>query len=213
MQLTKFTHSCIRLDDGDRTLVLDPGAFSEVSVALDGADAVLITHEHVDHFDVAQLVAAARRDPRLRIWAPGPVAGTLAELGEQVRTVEAGQAFQAAGFPIRTFGGQHALIHPMIPIVPNLAYLIDDAVYHPGDSFIVPPTPVQVLLTPLHAPWSKTSEVIDFAVAVRAPRAVGIHDALLTDPGRDLVETHVGRIAGEHGSEYVHLAPTETLDV
>ena len=30
MQLTKFTHSCVRLDDGDRRLVIDPGVFSEV---------------------------------------------------------------------------------------------------------------------------------------------------------------------------------------
>ena len=28
MQLTKFTHACVRLDDGDRSLTIDPGAFS-----------------------------------------------------------------------------------------------------------------------------------------------------------------------------------------
>ena len=44
---------------------------------------------------------------------------------------------------MRTFGGQHALIHPSIPIVANVGYLIDDAVYHPGDSFIVPPSAVE----------------------------------------------------------------------
>jgi len=42
-RLTKFTHSCVRLDDGDRSLVIDPGVFSETDVAYDGADAVLIT--------------------------------------------------------------------------------------------------------------------------------------------------------------------------
>jgi L-ascorbate metabolism protein UlaG (beta-lactamase superfamily) len=213
MQLTKFTHSCVRFDDGDRTLVVDPGVFSEVSAALDGADAVLITHEHADHIDLDQLRAAAERDPRLRIWAPEPVALSLAELGEQVLTSAPGQGFEAAGFRVRTFGGQHALIHPTIPIVPNVGYLIEDSVYHPGDSLIVPPVQVGVLLAPLHAPWSKTAEVIDFVVSVRAPRVVGIHDALVTDAGRGLVESHVARIGGEHGSDYKPLAPAETLDV
>ena len=49
MQLTKFTHACVRLDDGNRSLVIDPGVFSEVEAALDGVSTVLITHEHVDH--------------------------------------------------------------------------------------------------------------------------------------------------------------------
>ena len=212
MQLTKYSHSCVRFDDGDRTLVIDPGVFSEVNAALDGASAVLITHEHPDHIDVEQLKAAARRDDRLRIWAPRPVAAAL-DGGEQVTVVEAGQAFDAAGFAVRTFGGQHALIHPTIPVVPNVGFLINETAYHPGDSLIVPPVPVPLLFAPIHAPWSKTAEVIDFVVAVKAPRVVGIHDVLLTDAGRQLVEAHVARIGGEHGSRYTPLAPAENTEI
>jgi hypothetical protein len=163
--------------------------------------------------DEGKLRAAAQRDPRLRIWAPQPLAGTLADLGEQVVATAAGETFDAGGFSVRTFGGQHALIHPTIPVVPNIGYLIEDTVYHPGDSLIVPAAPVALLLAPIHAPWSKTAEVIDYVVAVRAARVVGIHDALLTEPGRNLVESHVGRIGGEHGCEYEHLAPADTLTV
>jgi L-ascorbate metabolism protein UlaG (beta-lactamase superfamily) len=213
MQLTKYTHSCVRLDDGDRTLVIDPGVFSEVETALDGSSAVLITHEHADHIDIDKVRSAAQRDPRLRIWAPEPLATTLGDLGEQVVATAPEQTFEAGGFPIRTFGGQHALIHPTIPIVPNVGYLIEDTIYHPGDSLIVPTATVALLLAPIHAPWSKTAEVIDYVVAVRAARAVGIHDSLLTEPGRNLVESLVGRIGSEHGCEYTRLAPAETLDV
>jgi len=74
MQLTKFTHACVRLDDGNRSLVLDPGVFSELESALDGAGGVLITHEHADHIDADRLRAAVRKDPRLRVWAPAGVA-------------------------------------------------------------------------------------------------------------------------------------------
>lgn len=216
MELTKYGHSCIRVDEGDRAVAIDPGVFSDGPEALDGASAVLITHEHVDHIDVETLRRAAGRDSRMRIFAPAPVAESLADLGEQVVSVAAGESFEADGFAVRTLGGQHALIHPTIPIVANLGYLIEEpelTVYHPGDSLIVPPVPVSVLFTPVHAPWSKVSEVIDFLVAVRAPRAVGIHDALLTDAGRGIVEGHLTRIGDEHGVEYRALATGEALEV
>ena len=194
MQLTKFGHSCVRIDDGDRTLVLDPGAFSDLDPALDGADAVLITHEHIDHVNGDRLRAAAQADPRLRIWAPAGVAASFADLGEQVVAVGAGESFEAAGFPVRTFGGQHALIHPLIPIVANVGYLIGESVYHPGDSFVVPPAPVSTLLFPAVAPWSKMAEVIDFVVAVRAPKALPIHDGIVNDLYRMVLRNNMGPI-------------------
>jgi L-ascorbate metabolism protein UlaG (beta-lactamase superfamily) len=212
-QLTKFTHSCVRFDDGERRLVIDPGMFSEVQAALDGVSAVLITHEHPDHIDLDGVLEAARRDPRLRIWAPAPVAATLAELDEQVVVSAPGQAFEAGGFAVRTLGGQHAVIHPTIPVIPNVGYLVDDTVYHPGDSLIVPTDPVGLLLAPIHAPWSKIAEVIDFVVSVRAPRAIGIHDALINKAGHTLVEGNLTRIGADHGVTYTALAPAETIDV
>ncbi|MEP7020984.1 MAG: MBL fold metallo-hydrolase [Pseudonocardiales bacterium] len=213
MQLTKYTHACVRFDDGDRALVIDPGTFSEVETALDGATAVLITHEHADHIDVDRLSAAAHKDPRLRIWAPAGVAATLGELGEQVVAVAPGESFDAHGFAVRTFGGQHALIHPTIPVVANVGYLVNDTVYHPGDSLIVPPVPVNTLLVPIQAPWSKSGEVIDFVISVRAATVHQIHDGLLNKIGLGFTEGHVQRLGAQHGSEFRHLDPTETVDL
>jgi L-ascorbate metabolism protein UlaG (beta-lactamase superfamily) len=213
MELTKFTHACVRLSDGDRALVIDPGVFSEIDDALDGVSAVLITHEHMDHIDVDKLRGAAQRDPRLRIWGPASVTDTLAGLGEQVVPVAPGETFDAGGFAVRTFGGQHALIHPLIPMIANVGYLVDGSVYHPGDSFTVPDAPVETLLLPTNAPWSKASEVIDFAVAVRAPRAFQVHDSLVTPVYANIVEGHLNRIAGPFGVEFTHLEPKQTVSV
>lgn len=213
MQLTKFTHSCVRLDDGDRALVIDPGGFSEVEAALDGADGVLITHEHPDHLDVAKVRAALQADSRLRLWAPKSVTSMLDGFGDQVSPVAPAESFVAAGFPVRTFGGQHALIHPAIPIVANVGYLVAGSVFHPGDSLTVPDVPVPVLLLPTSAPWSKAAEVIDYAISVRAPRAYQIHDALVNENYAAIVEGHLHRIAGPHGVEFGHLAPRETVDL
>ena len=214
MRLTKYTHSCVRLDDGGRALVIDPGTFSETQLALDGAHAVLITHEHADHIDAPALLAAAEADAALRVWAPAPVAGLLASLGDRVTAVGAGESFSAGGFAVRTFGGLHALIHPLIAApVANVGYLVEGALYHPGDSFMVPQVPVETLLIPIHAPWSKIGEVIDFAAAVRAPRAFQIHDALLSDIGSALVDRLVGTVGATYGTTYSRLAPTESIDL
>jgi L-ascorbate metabolism protein UlaG (beta-lactamase superfamily) len=219
MELTKHGHSCVRIDDGDRTLVLDPGVFSDVSAALDGAQAVLITHEHRDHADADRLRAAVHADPRLRIWATHPVAEQLADLGEQVVGVGAGESFEAAGFSVRTFGGQHALFHPLIPIVANVGYLIVEAVFHPGDAFTVPDEPVATLLLPVHAPWSKVAEVIDYTIAVRAPRTYPIHDAIVADVYHGILQGNLGPIAERFGVEYrswdgpVSTGPARVADV
>lgn len=213
MELTKFGHSCVRVEKDGQTLVLDPGIFSEPRAALDSADAVLITHEHTDHLDGAVLRDAAASNSSLRIVAPAGVAQTLYDLGSQVSAVAPGETIDVAGFSVRTFGGQHALIHPSIAIVANVAYLIDGTLYHPGDSFTVPPVPVGTLLLPTAAPWSKAAEVIDFAVAVRAPQAFQIHDALITEALAGIVEGHIDRIASPFGVTFSHLAIGETVPV
>lgn len=213
MELTKYIHSCVRITDGDRGLVIDPGGFSEVPVALDGIHAVLVTHEHPDHIDVDAVMDAADSDPDLRVWAPAPVAGMLAGLGDRVTTVVPGETFSAGGLDVQVFGGQHAQIHRSISVVANLCYLVEGAVYHPGDSFEVPTASVSTLLLPIHAPWSKTSEVLDFLIAVRPQQAFAIHDALLSEMGLGLVNALLDRIATLYGPSYGRIVSGETVDV
>jgi hypothetical protein len=124
------------------------------------------------------------------------------DVGDQAVAVGPGESFDAAGFRVRTYGGQHAVIHPTIPIVANVGYLVDDAVFHPGDSLVVPPASVRVLLLPSVAPWSKSSEVIDYAVAVRAPRVYPIHDAIASDLFRAVVQRNLTPIAAPFGIDY-----------
>lgn len=218
MKLTKFAHACVRLEKGGSVLVFDPGTFSETDQALAGADAVLITHEHGDHVDVDAVVAALLGNSSLQLFAPEAVAGTLrgkaGDAADRIHTVAAGQEFEAAGFSIRSFGGQHALIHPQIPVVANVGYLVDSNVYHPGDSFAIPDgIDVRTLLVPIHAPWNKVGEVVDFVIGVRAPRAFPIHDALLNQAGLGLIEAHVTRIGARYGTEYQHLSSGDSVEV
>jgi len=210
VRITKYTHSCVRLD-GDGVLVIDPGEFSERS-ALDGADAVLITHEHPDHLDLAALTAAVERRPGLRVFAHEQVLPKLAAFGDIVTAVGPGDSFAAAGYAVRAFGGRHALIHPDIPRIANLAYLIGDDdtnIYHPGDSFTVPEdTVVDTLFVPLNAPWMKLMESIDFVRAVQPARAFALHDGLLNPTGAQISDGHLTRLSG---TTYAHVPPGTTI--
>ena len=224
MRLTKYTHACVRLektaDDGAtrRVLVIDPGSFSEVETALNGADAFLVTHEHPDHIDLERTGAALEANTALEAWAPEKTAGQLREAApsaaERIHTTEPEAEFEAAGFSVRTFGSQHALIHASVPVVANIGYFIDGEVFHPGDSLTVPHgVEVPTLLVPIYAPWSKVGEVLDFLIAVRARRAYPIHNAPLNEIGHGLVEAHAKRIGTLYGTEYAHLEPGESVDL
>jgi L-ascorbate metabolism protein UlaG (beta-lactamase superfamily) len=216
MKLTKYSHSCLRIADGDRRLVIDPGVYSETAEALTDIDAVLVTHQHADHVDALALTAAARQNRYLRIWGPPDIIdqlGRIEALAGRLTAVGPEETFIAGGFPVRTYGGQHALIHSTIPVVSNIGYLVADAVYHPGDSFSVPNAVVEALLIPIHAPWSKVSEVLDFTVAVRAPRAFQIHDGLLNEIGVGMIENHVTRVGARYGTDFRHLAAKEAVEL
>ncbi|MFF8960115.1 MBL fold metallo-hydrolase [Streptomyces sp. NPDC014894] len=209
MRLTKMKHSCVRLEKDGATLVIDPGAFSEPDAAA-GADAVLITHEHPDHFDEGRVRAAV--EAGAEVWTLRSVAERLsAAFPGRVRTVGHGDAFTAAGFDVEAHGELHAVIHPDLPRITNVGFLVDGSVLHPGDALTVPERPVDTLLLPVQAPWSKISEVIDYVRAVGPRRVIDVHDALLTDLARPIYDTHLGNLGG--GAEHGRLTPGEGADL
>ncbi|UYQ65404.1 MBL fold metallo-hydrolase [Streptomyces peucetius] len=210
MRLTKKTHACVQLEKDGRRLVIDPGGFSEQDAAL-GADVLLVTHEHPDHFDEGRLRAALEANPDAALWTLRSVAEQLsAAFPGRVNTVGHGDAFTAAGFEIQVHGELHAVIHPDIPRITNVGYLVDGSVFHPGDALTVPDRAVDTLMLPVHAPWNKISEVIEYVREVKPRRAIDVHDALLTDLARPIYDRQIGELGGaDHG----RLAPGESRDV
>jgi L-ascorbate metabolism protein UlaG (beta-lactamase superfamily) len=208
MRFIKKTHSCVRLEKDSGVLVVDPGAFTEED-ALVGADAVLVTHEHPDHFDEGRLRAALEGSPGAEIWTLAAVADQIsAAFPGRVHTVGHGDTFTAAGFDVQVHGELHAVIHPDLPRVTNVGYLVDGRVFHPGDALTVPEgASVETLLLPVQAPWSKISEVIDYVREVGPQRAYDVHDALLTDLARPIYDRQIGALGG---TEHLRIAPGDS---
>jgi L-ascorbate metabolism protein UlaG (beta-lactamase superfamily) len=209
MRLIKYGHSCVRFEKDGAVLVIDPGELTE-RAALDGVDAVLITHEHFDHLDINALADALGKRPSVTVYAHAEVLPKLDPVADVVTTVESGQSFQAAGLRVRAYGGRHAVIYPGPLPVANLGFLVEDSVYHPGDSFDIPTdAQVDTLFVPISAPWLKLSESVDFVRAVKPRRAFALHDSLLNDVGLRVVDAGVARLAG---CDYTRLSAGEAVD-
>jgi L-ascorbate metabolism protein UlaG (beta-lactamase superfamily) len=211
MRITKFGHSCIRLEYDGKVVVIDPGMFTDPE-AVDGADAVVITHEHPDHYLPDHL---ARTDAAL--FTIDAVATKLREdapdLGERVTVVSPGDEFDP-GIPAVSVGELHAVIHPDLPRFYNSGYLFtlgDTTVFHPGDALTVPEQPVDVLCVPVCAPWMRAAEGIDFARAVAAPRNLAIHDRIYSEAGLRIVDGQYGLLLPETSS-YTRLADGADLE-
>ncbi|MFC4035376.1 MBL fold metallo-hydrolase [Streptomyces polygonati] len=193
--MTLLGHSCVRVEHAGATLVVDPGCFSDPA-ALDGADAVLITHQHDDHLDETRLRAFAADRPHLEVWTTHDTADKLGDLGKRVHAVTHGQEFSAAGVAVAVFGDTHARVHPSLGQVDNIGFLFEGHLFHPGDALTVPDAPVTELLVPVAAPWVKLAEVADYVEAVGPDRAYLIHGALLSEVGLNLYHRVLSTLTG-----------------
>ena len=197
MELTKHVHATVVLQKDGASLVIDPGAYTPNSADLvAGTSAVLVTHDHPDHFDAGILNVALAAQPDLRVWAPASVANALDSSDGRVIAVSAGDTFTAAGFDVTTVGEHHAPIHADLPLMDNVGFIVDGTVYHPGDSYFVPEASIEILLLPTSGPWAKLSEGVDFVRAVSPSRTIQIHDLMLSDAGRGLFTQTIGGLTG-----------------
>jgi L-ascorbate metabolism protein UlaG (beta-lactamase superfamily) len=213
MRITKLAHSCVRLEHEGTVVVIDPGVFTQPE-ALSGADAVLITHEHPDHYQ-PELLAGCDAAIHTIDAVAARIREDAPDLLERVSVVAPGDRFDV-GLPVRAVGELHAVIHPELPRFHNSGYVVElgrTSVYHPGDALTGPGQDVDVLLLPVSAPWLKASEAIDFARDVAAPRSLAIHDRIYSEAGLGIVDGHLQRFLEPAGLAYARIAEGTDLQL
>ncbi|RJQ84443.1 MBL fold metallo-hydrolase [Amycolatopsis panacis] len=183
MQFVHFGHACVLLETDSERILIDPGTFSTAFEGERELSAVLITHQHFDHLDTERLPALLAANPDAKLIVDPGSAETVRKLGLDHEVARPGEAFEIGSTPVHVVGGDHAVIHPDIPVIPNIGYVLGHgAFYHPGDSFFVPEQRIDVLGLPTGAPWLKAGEAVDFLRAVAPRRSVPIHEAVLANP-------------------------------
>ncbi|MDY0909450.1 MBL fold metallo-hydrolase [Microbacterium sp. CFBP9034] len=212
MHVTKFEHATLTIIEAGKTIVIDPGSFTAPLTGLTDVVAIVITHEHPDHWTPDQLDRVLKIYPGIPIYGPEGVAKAAA--GYEVTTVNPGDTVEIEPFTLRFFGGRHAVIHESIPVIDNVGVLVNDRFYYPGDSYAIPEgAEVHLLAAPVGAPWLKIGEAMDFVLAVAPRQAFGTHDMTLSVAGKDMGRARLRWAVEQGGGEFLVLDPGEATDL
>lgn len=143
LTVTRITHSCHLIQIGDMTVLTDPW-FSEhafyhpgepiaCSVAdLPRLDAVVISHHHYDHCDLA--VFGGYRDKAVPMFVADPVAPKAQAAGfSNVRALQPWQSATVDGLKITAVPAKHAVYEVTFVVSGG-----NRSVFFAGDSLVVP---------------------------------------------------------------------------
>lgn len=212
MKLTKYEHACFAVEKDGKMLIVDPGSFTQSLGTPENVVAVIVTHDHADHLDTAALDAIIAHNPDAVILAPQAVLDHLVDALPQ-KAVNAGDTISVGPFELEFFGGKHAQIHGRIAIIDNVGVLINGSVYYPGDSFVAPKKPVELLALPVSGPWLKVGEAIDFVLSVKPKKVFPTHNGINSDAGNGMVDTIAGGIAKSEGIHWLPLSVGDALEI
>jgi L-ascorbate metabolism protein UlaG (beta-lactamase superfamily) len=179
MKITKLGHCCMVIEENGVRILTDPGAWTTVQNEVRDINIVLITHEHQDHFHPDSLKTVLKNNPQAIVITNRGVGKFLDGAGVAYKTLEHGQKDASLGVLIEGFGEKHADIYPTIQPVTNTGYLIAGRFFYPGDAFVNPGRPVEVLALPVAGPWLLISQVIDYALLLKPKICFPVHDGML----------------------------------
>jgi len=169
MRITRFTQSCLLVEDGGSRILIDLSG-EDSAVDFGKLDAVLYTHEHADHFDPALCKKFMWQG--IAVYAN---ASTAKQIEGQRNVVKDGQEFKAGSFQIKVIELPHCLMADGSPGPQNVGYLINAKLFHPGDGKELAGLNVDTLAVPIAGPDISIKDAFDFAKQASAKVVIPIH--------------------------------------
>jgi L-ascorbate metabolism protein UlaG (beta-lactamase superfamily) len=208
MKITKYTHACFAIEKNGRSIIVDPGSDTDDFTPDKSIAGVLITHEHADHFSPAHIDAILAANPNAVLVGP---LNTFENYPNSHIITEQTE-LHIEEFAVSIFPGTHDAVHPEIPTVPMLRYLVDASVYYGGDTLEIPEgIHPDVVAVPVASNWFRLADVIEMVRTLKPRYAFPTHDRLLSDIGKRQADMHLTNLTREYGVSYERLSLTNTL--
>ncbi len=183
MKITKYTHACVLVDDGENVVLFDPGEFAYESGLLNISDLekldfVCITHEHFDHFYEPLIKEIISTFPEVVFYTNISLAEKLSLLGAINIKTESDEVVELR--PL-----EHQSMAPLapLPMCNNVEIHYKKLISHPGDSHQMQKT-YDILFVPLAGPWGSAIDGIRMADRLKPKLIVPIHDWMWNEDWR-----------------------------
>ena len=191
IELTKYEHACLLINKAGNKLLIDPGCYGRLPDDLDGIGAVVITHEHPDHFDLSQIRSVLESNPDLAIFSTQSVASILESSRINCQAVSS-ETIDSGRFRLHFNEVEHSIIYRTSPCR-NLSVGVDDFLYYPGDSFFDDGRQYELLALPASGPWFSLSQAIDLANSCQVSQIFATHDIHISQTGYQSFQDWIGR--------------------
>ncbi len=212
MKITKFVHACLLVEDDGQTVLFDPGQYSWDSKffdvnALPKLDAVVITHEHTDHFWPEFVRAILAKFPDVPFTTTSPVATQLKQLGAK-------QVFTESNGQIQIFSKKpHASMVPLAPEPPqNIAVHLGGKLTVGGDRHDLEETK-QVLALTIVAPWGSVREAAEMMLKLKPAVVIPIHDWHWHDLARQKEYERFQKFCADNGIKFIWPVDGQPVEV
>lgn len=208
MKITKYLHSCVLLEESDKTYLFDPGNYTANANVLDldtleKLDYLLITHEHQDHMETPLIKKILDKFPYLTIIANSSIQAILEKEGVKVSTEESDL--------IKIELVPHERMFDSEP-PQNTLFTIGGVFAHSGDSHHFT-TQAKVLALPVQAPWGSLSDAVRLALEIKPEIIVPIHDFHWKDEVRQSIYKRLEGFFAKHDIKFIPLETAQPVEV
>lgn len=175
MKITRYTQSCILIEESDTKILIDPGdglqMLDTLPENLKHVDAILYTHQHADHYDET-IHTVLIENNQTAVYAN---ASHSEIIGNVTGVVRDGDRLSINGIDVRVVAIDHCLLPDGSSGPENVGYIVNSLFFHPGDGKMIDTEKVPIIALPITGPDISMKDAFAFGQQVGAKIAIPIH--------------------------------------